>query len=84
MLDSTNAKSIIRYDVQSAGQLSIKIYTQAGTLVKTVYDGLVTEGKGTVDWDGTNVNGSKVASGIYFLMVKGPGIDKVDKIAVVR
>lgn len=84
VINSANAKAIIRYDVQSSGQLSIKVYTQTGTLVKTVYDGSVTAGKGTVDWNGTNDNGGKAASGIYFLKVNGPGINKVDKIAVVR
>jgi hypothetical protein len=37
-----------------------------------------------VDWDGTNTSGGKVASGIYFVKAKGPGLDRVVKIAVVR
>ncbi|MBI5744268.1 MAG: hypothetical protein HY952_06945 [Elusimicrobia bacterium] len=76
--------AIIKYAVTSAGNLSIKVYTQSGSLVKTVYSGPVTPGKGTVDWDGTNTSGGKVASGIYFVKAKGPGLDRVVKIAVVR
>ena len=76
--------AIIKYEVQSAGNLSVKVYTQSGSLVRTVYNGAVPAGKGTVDWDGTNVNGAKVASGIYFVKTKGPGLDKVVKVAVVR
>lgn len=74
----------IKYDVQSPGTLSIKIYTAAGTLVKTVYNGPVTAGKGSKDWDGTNSKGSYAASGIYFVKISGAGINTVDKIAVVR
>jgi membrane-bound inhibitor of C-type lysozyme len=84
VLNAANSRSIIKYDVQSGGSLSIKVYTQSGALVKTVYDGSVTAGKGTVDWDGTDDSGRKAASGIYFIKAKGPGLNKVDKIAIVR
>lgn len=76
--------SIIKYEVQSSGSLSVKVYTQSGALVKTVYDGAVPAGKGTVEWDGRNSSGGKAASGIYFVKTKGPGLDKVVKIAVIR
>lgn len=74
----------IKYDVQTAGTLSIKVYTSAGTLVRTVFSGPVPAGKGSLDWDGTNSKGSFVASGIYFVKISGAGINTVDKIAVVR
>ncbi|OGS29977.1 MAG: hypothetical protein A2218_12535 [Elusimicrobia bacterium RIFOXYA2_FULL_53_38] len=84
ILGASNSQAIIKYDVLSQGDLSIKIYTITGSLVKTVYDGPVPAGKGTMEWDGTNEKGSKVASGIYYIKAKGPDLDKVDKIAVVR
>jgi flagellar hook assembly protein FlgD len=84
ILGPSNGQAIIKYDVLSAGDLSIKIYTVTGSLVKIVYDGPVPAGKGTMDWDGTNEKGSKVASGIYYVKAKGPDLDKTDKIAVVR
>lgn len=84
ILSPSNSQAIIKYAVTSAGDLSIKIYTVTGSLIKTVYDGPVPAGKGTVDWDGTNDKGSRVASGIYYIKAKGPDLDKVDKIAVVR
>ena len=52
-------------------------------LVKTLYDGPAT-GKGAVDWDGTNSSGAKAASGIYIVRAVGPGLDKADKVAIVR
>jgi Zn-dependent metalloprotease len=76
--------AIIKYSVTGAGTLSVKVYTQSGSLVKTVYSGPVPAGKGTLDWDGKNSSGAKVASGIYFVKTKGPGLDKIVKIAVVR
>jgi len=80
----SGGSALIKYEVQSSGALSVKVYTQAGTLVRTVYDGPVPAGKGTLEWDGTNSNGGKAASGIYFVKTKGPGVNKIVKIAVVR
>lgn len=84
IIGPANSKSTIRYDVLSSGNLSIKIYTISGTLVKTLFNSSVGSGKGSVDWDGANDAGDKVASGIYFVKSEGPGIDKVEKIGVVR
>ena len=84
VLNSGNSQAIIKYAVRTAGILSIKAYTQNGTLVKTIFEGSVPAGKGTVDWNGTNDNGAKAASGIYFIKSSGPGLTKVDKIAIVR
>ncbi len=81
---SAGSTAIIKYETLSAGDLSIKVYTQAGSLVKTVFDGSIPAGRGSVEWDGTNSNGGKAASGIYFVRAKGAGLDKVVKIAVIR
>jgi Zn-dependent metalloprotease len=84
IITGAGGSALIKYAVMAAGSLSIKVYTQTGALVKTVYSGPVAAGKGTYEWDGTNSGGGKVASGIYFVKVKGPGLDSVVKIAVVR
>ena len=87
LITSSGGKALIEYSVTGTGTVSIKVYTQAGTLVKTITDSPSCGGAactGSKDWDGTNSNGSKVASGIYFVKVKGPGLDKIVKIAVIR
>ncbi len=84
ILTGAGDRALIKYELQSAGELTIKIYTVTGSLVKTLFSGGVSAGKGTIDWDGTNSNGAKVASGIYYIKGIGPGLDAVDKIAVVR
>ncbi len=81
---SGGSSALIKCELQASGSLAIKVYTQTGALVKTVYDGPVASGKSTYEWDGTNSTGGKAASGIYFVKIKGPGLDKLDKIAVVR
>ncbi|MBI5245021.1 MAG: hypothetical protein HY922_15260 [Elusimicrobia bacterium] len=77
-------KTTVRYDVQGSGHLTIRLYTLNGTLVTTLYDGDVTPGKGSVDWSGQNISGSRVASGVYIVHMAGPGISKSQKIVVVK
>ncbi len=84
IISPSNNKAIIRYEVLSAGSLTINAHTVSGALVKNLYTGSVPAGKGTVEWDGTNSSGGKAASGIYYIRAEGPGLDTVEKIAIVR
>lgn len=77
-------RATVRYDVQGAGRVTLRLYTLAGDHVLTLFDGEVLPGRGSVDWDGRNLAGSVVASGIYVLHAKGPGLDKRQKIVVVK
>jgi len=77
-------KMTLKYSLLSAGTLSAKLYTLDGMLVKTLYDGPVPSGSGAVDWTGVNESGNTVASGLYLLRVKAPGIDKTAKVVVLR
>ncbi len=79
-------KAIIHYVASSAGPVTIKIYTQTGTLVKTIpsFPSCGATCSGEESWDGRNSDNGKAASGIYFVKVKGPGLDKIVKVAVIR
>ncbi|MBI5629406.1 MAG: PepSY domain-containing protein [Elusimicrobia bacterium] len=77
-------KTTIKYEVQSPGKVTLRLYTLGGTLVSTLFDGEVPAGKGSVDWNGTNYSGTVVASGIYLLRMTGPGFSKTQKVAVVK
>ncbi len=84
IISPSNRSAVIRYELLSAGTLTINAYTVSGALVKTIYSGPVHAGKGTVEWDGTNSSGGKAASGIYYIKAEGPGLDTVEKVAIVR
>ena len=78
-------KTTVRCAVQSAGHVTIKLYTLSGTLVSTLFDGdLQARTEKSVDWFGDNVAGNRVASGIYLVHMTGPGISKTQKIVVVK
>lgn len=84
IIGRSNASAVIRYELLSAGNLTINVYTVSGALVKSLYSGPAPAGKGTVEWDGRNSSGGKAASGIYYIRAQGPGLDTVEKAAIVR
>ena len=66
-----NPETWIPFHLASPGQVTIEIYDAAGTLVRQVDLGYLMPGRymnraDAAYWDGTNVYGEAVASGIYF------------------
>lgn len=69
-----NPSTTIQFAVAEgkAGQVTLKVYDVRGRLVRSLVDGARESGTYTVFWDGTNENGQKVSSGVYFYrMVSG-------------
>lgn len=56
----------INYTVPVSEWIAIKIYNKHGRYVKTLVDKCHSYGSYKVIWDGTYLDGSKVASGVYF------------------
>jgi hypothetical protein len=77
-------KATVKYAVSSPGHVILKLYTETGRYVATLFDGDVPAGKGSVDWAGKNAAGNFVASGIYVVRALGPGLSTTQKIAVVK
>jgi FlgD Ig-like domain len=69
-----NPSTTIKFAVAEgkAGLVTLKLYDVRGRLVRSLVDGTKESGDYTVFWDGTNENGQKVSSGVYFYrMVTG-------------
>jgi Zn-dependent metalloprotease len=77
-------KATVKYGVSGSGHLTVKLYTVTGRYVVTLFEGDVTAGKGSVDWNGQNTAGNVVASGVYVVRAVGPGLDSTQKIAVIK
>lgn len=59
---------------------AIRIYSRLGELLAT----RTVDGAGMAAWDGANDSGEKVASGVYYAVVDGPGGKKTYRVAVQR
>jgi len=85
IFDPTQGKSsYVEVRTSSAGRVTVKVYDQAGRLVRTLYDGERDAGNYSDGWDGKTANGTTVASGTYLIRVEGPGIKTTRRVLVVK
>ncbi|MGB2696787.1 MAG: FlgD immunoglobulin-like domain containing protein [Candidatus Zixiibacteriota bacterium] len=61
-----NPHTIVEYALPQDAEVSLVIYNVLGQKVKILVNGHQTAGFQSVEWDGTNENGSVTSSGIYF------------------
>jgi len=79
--------SIIRYSLGKDGNVTIRIYDVANSLVRTLLDSRPQFSGIEYDeaWDGANDRGNIVANGIYFYVIESSSGEKaVGKVAVLR
>jgi hypothetical protein len=79
-----NPSTKIEYNLPLKGELSVKVYSVRGELVKIVLNEVVEAGPGFAVWDGTDSRGTSVASGVYFYEVQAEGQTKIGKMALVK
>lgn len=77
-------KTVLKVNMPSSGNLDIMIMTIDGNIVKYLAHGNAGTGEHFYYWDGRNNAGSEVARGMYFVIIKGPGIDENRKVMVVK
>lgn len=77
-------KTVLKVNMPSSGNLDIMIMTIDGNIVKYLAHGNAGAGEHFYYWDGCNNAGSEVARGMYFVIIKGPGIDENRKVMVVK
>ncbi len=60
-----NPSTTIRYRLNNASQISLKIYNILGQEIRTLVSGVRPAGMNEVLWDGKNDKGANVSSGLY-------------------
>jgi flagellar hook assembly protein FlgD len=63
---------VIRYRLERAGPVSLKVYDLAGRLVSTLADSTVAEGWHQAQWFGRDDRGRRVSSGLYLYELVTP------------
>ena len=74
----------ITVTIFAPGNVSLKVYTLNGEFLNTLLDAQEPAGTFSVFWDGRTGSGRAVASGVYLLRSKGPKIDSIEKIVVIK
>jgi hypothetical protein len=62
-----NPQTTIAYAIPEQGLVTLKVYDVQGRLVRTIVNGEQPAGDHRAAWQGRDMNGSSVASGIYFV-----------------
>ena len=77
-------KTVLQYDLEKSGAVTINIFSLSGDVVKTLFKGRQAKGSYSFTWDGKNTGGRAVARGIYFIRIVGPDVDEYRKVMVVK
>lgn len=79
-----NPTTTIKFSVPEAGVVKIKVYDAMGNLVKELYNQYVQQGNFNAVWNGTDIRGNKVASGIYFYKLESPNFTLSKKMILMK
>lgn len=79
-----NPQTEIRFELQSAGDVSVEIFNMQGEVVKTYREGQLPAGSHRVTWNGTDEKSLRQPSGIYFYRLSVNGKADVRKMILLR
>jgi len=74
----------LNYKVPTSGRLRLDIYDLRGQLIQTLFDGTAPAGRYQARWDGRDLNGHPVPSGIYLAILRGAGFQGVQRITLLK
>lgn len=69
-----NPQTKISFDVPEVSQVKISIFDINGKLIKTIINEIIEPGFHHLFWNGTDMNGRKVSSGIYFYRIEAKSL----------
>lgn len=69
---------------RSGLDVSLRVYNVKGQAVKILHDGPAAAGANRIAWDGTDENGSPVASGVYFYRLSADGSSVVRPMVLLK
>ena len=79
-----NPQTKITFSVANPQHVSIAVYDMAGQQVAPLSDQVFTVGEHTTDWNGKNILGRDVASGMYLVNIRARNVSQSLKIQLVR
>ncbi|NIS37608.1 T9SS type A sorting domain-containing protein, partial [Candidatus Saccharibacteria bacterium] len=79
-----NPQTSIRFTLPQEHQVTLNIYNIQGQLVKRLVDHRYDAGAHTVNWDGQDQYGQKVASGIYIYRIQAGAFSQTRKMILIK
>ena len=79
-----NPVTTITYELPQESYISLEVYNMKGQQVTSLASKGQEAGKYTVQWDGTDLNGNKVSSGIYLYKLKTSDYTNIRKMVLMK
>jgi len=79
-----NPVTSMKFELPISGRVLLKVHNLMGQEIKTLVDENLSYGYHTARWDGTDNDGRRVASGVYFSELQSSGIRKVRKMVLLK
>lgn len=79
-----NPATTIRFAVPANGNVRLTVFDVNGRIVRTLVDGNVVAGNHEVVWDGMDMSGRQVASGVYIYRLTGANNEITKRMTLVR
>jgi hypothetical protein len=74
----------IAFEMPRLGRVKVDIVSVDGRIIRKLLDDTVLPGKRSVDWDGCDANGNRVASGVYLYRVRSDSMIVTKKMILLR
>jgi flagellar hook assembly protein FlgD len=74
----------VRYELAGSAPVRLRIYDVNGRLVRQLVDGTQGAGANEAAWNGQTDNGSRAASGTYFLRLEALGVVETRRTVLLR
>ncbi|MGH7740981.1 MAG: S8 family peptidase, partial [Candidatus Eiseniibacteriota bacterium] len=58
------------FNMPAAGHVKLELFDVAGRSIAVIYDGAVSEGRTTVNWNGVGSSGHQISQGAYFARIR--------------
>ncbi len=79
-----NPSTTLGFNLKEGGDVSLDIYNQKGQKVQTLVQGSLNAGEHEVVWNGTDDNGRKVSSGLYFYRLRSGKYSSTRKMIMMK
>ena len=79
-----NPETTINYSLKENSKVSLKVYNIKGQKVKTLVHEVLPAGEHSIVWDGSDSDGKRVVSGIYFYKLKSGDYQKINKMILIK
>ena len=79
-----NPSTTITFAVPEASEVTLALYNLRGQLVRTLVSDQLSAGNHRVTWNGMDIQGNQVSSGVYLYQLRTAAFSQVKKMSLMR